>query len=127
MRFVLALLAVLALLVNPVTAAAAQLACVHDMQASMMGMESSAMPGMAHADSHKTMGAPCCDPGNHHKMSDKSCAQACAASCAVIAALPVSQVSIRLIYTRAVVAPLRQVSVRGYKPAGPERPPKSIA
>jgi uncharacterized protein involved in copper resistance len=127
MRFVLALLAVMALVVNPVTAAAAQVACVHDMQASIAGMDSSAMSGMAHANGHKTTANPCCDPGSQHKMSDKSCAQACAASCVVIAALPTSQVSIRLIYTRAAVPPLRQVSAKGYKPAGPERPPKSIA
>jgi len=127
MRFVLALLAVLALLVNPVTASAAQMACGQDMQVSTTGMDMSAMSGMAHVDGHKTTADPCCDPGNHHKMSDKSCAQACAASCAVTAALPTSQVSIRLIYTRAVVVPPRHVSAEGYKPAGPERPPKSIA
>jgi hypothetical protein len=127
MRFVLALLAVMALLVNPVTAAAAQVACAHDMQAGMVGMGSSAMPGMAHANGHRTAADPCCDPGSQHKMSDKSCAQACAASCAVIAALPTSQLSIRLTYTRTVVAPLRRVAAEGYQPAGPERPPKSIA
>ena len=127
MRFVLAFLAVMALLVSPVTAAAAQVACGHEGPSATAGLPMSAMPGMAQVGVQKLAGDPCCDHTGQHKMNDKSCGQACATSCAVAAALPSSLVSINLTLTRAPVTLARLVSVKGYEPAGPERPPKSIA
>ncbi len=126
MRFVLALLAVLALLVSPVTAAAAGAACGQNGLPQMVGMGMSAPPCADQADVHKAVD-PCCGHADQHKMGDKSCAQACATSCAVVAALPSSLASLNLTVTRVPVTLARLISVKGYKPAGPERPPKSNA
>ena len=125
MRFVLALLAVLALLSSPITAAAAQASCGRDGPAAMAGMDMSAMPGMDHAGAQKPNGDPCCDHTDKHKMS-KDCAQACATSCAVAVALPTASVSIRFIPIRVALAPARLATARPFEPAGPERPPKTM-
>jgi uncharacterized protein involved in copper resistance len=126
MRFVLAFLAVLALLSSPVTAAAAQVACSHDGPMAMAGMDMTAMPGMHQAGSQKT-GDPCCDQtGQHGGKSDMSCAQACAAMCGVTAALASSSYGVVFLPVRAEIPPARIVSSHPYQPAGLKRPPKSI-
>jgi hypothetical protein len=133
MRLVLALLAVMALLVSPVTAAAAQAACGHDgpmamaMAGGMADMDGAAMAASNHAKLQKAASDPCCDHAKHGRMSNKSCAQACAASCAVAAALPSGLSSVELTFTRQAAPLARLASVKGNIPAGPERPPKSIA
>ena len=131
MRLVLALLAVMALLVSPVTATAAQVACGHDrpmaMTAAMANMDGSAMLASGHVKVQKATADPCCDHAKHGRMSSRSCAQACAASCAVAAALPTALASVDLAFTRAPAPLARLASVEGHEPAGPERPPKSIA
>jgi hypothetical protein len=131
MRLVLALLAVMALLVSPMTAMAAQVACGHDRPmattGAMANIDGSAMPASEHADVQKATADPCCDHAKHGRMSNKSCAQACAASCVVAVALPTAVASIDPAFTSAPAPLTRLASVKGYEPAGPERPPKSIA
>lgn len=127
MRFMLALLAVMALLVGPVTVAAAQAACNQGGPAAMAGMDMSATPGTAHVDVQKATGDPCCDHSDQNKNSGKRCAQACATSCAVAAALPSSFVSLSPLYARPPASFARPGLVPLFQPAGPERPPKSIA
>lgn len=130
MRLLFALLAVMAMLVSPVTAASAQAACGHDRPMAMAGamayMDGSAMPASDHANMQTATADPCCDHAKHGKMS-KSCAQACAASCAAAAALPNALSSVGLAFTREPAPLARLAPVKGYTPAGPERPPKSIA
>ena len=65
MRLLIALLALMALLSSPVTAAAAQVACGHDGPMVMAGMDMSGMPGMDQAATKKAGGDPCCDQTSH--------------------------------------------------------------
>ena len=131
MRYLIALMAVLALLVNPVAAAAAQVACAtaeatapmdaaQDVKAAMPGMDQQAAPAQATTD-------PCCDHSGGSKMDDKSCALACASACAVTAVLSDTPTSVSLAYSRAAEVPARAVWAKPYDPLGLERPPKSIA
>jgi hypothetical protein len=131
MRFMLALLAVLALLSRPMTAAAAQVACSQDGPAAMASMDMvgtgmSAMPVMNHAGAQRGGGDPCCDHSGKHKMS-KDCAQVCATSCAVAVALPSSSVNIVFVAVRAPLVAAPMAPTPSFEPSGPERPPKSMA
>lgn len=122
----LACLAVLALLTNPVAAAAAQMACT---PAAMAGMDdAAAMAPMADADHAQVRKAanPCCDQAAQHQPG-KACAQACAAACAVIIALPYSPPGQGLVYVRAPAPAFRLVWPQAHDPAGLKRPPKSMA
>jgi hypothetical protein len=128
MRYVLAFLAVLALLSSPVTAAAAQVACSHDGPMAMAGMNMSSMPGMDQTGAKKAGGDPCCDQtGQHGGKSDMSCAQACATMCGVTVALASSSYGVVFVPTPADIPPARIVSSHPYQPPGLKRPPKSIA
>lgn len=127
MRFVIGLLAIVALLVSPVTAAAAESACGYGGSSAMATMDMPTMAGAAHMDVHKASGDPCCDHSAQHKLNDKSCVQMCATTCVVAVALPTSLVSFTLVYSSAPVTVARRVAIFSYWPSGPERPPKSIA
>jgi hypothetical protein len=127
MRVVLAFLAVMALLISPVAAGAAQARCVLGGSPAMSGMDMSAMPGPAHASAQKTSTGPCCDHSGQHKMRDKSCALACATSCATTAALPVNLNGATFAFTDAPMSLPRRVSAVSHQPFGLERPPKSMA
>jgi hypothetical protein len=127
MRALLAFLAVMALLISPVAAGAAQAQCAMGGSGAMSDMDMSTMPGSPHADVQKAMGDPCCDQAGHHKMSGKSCAQACAGSCVATAALPTSFTGVSFIFTRAPMGPPRLAPTVSYQPFGLERPPKSMA
>ena len=123
----LAFLAVVALLVVPVTAAAAQAACGHGDTTAMAGMDMADMPMPAAAGSHRAKGDPCCDPaGKRHPPTQKSCAQACAAACAVTVGLPALLDGAGPAYARAPFVGAPPLSVRTHDPGGLERPPKSI-
>lgn len=130
MRLLLALLAVLGLLASPVSAAAAQAACsqmtASMSSASMSGADASAMAGMQQDGGVKKAGGPCCD---HHGKGcpEKSCAQLCAAACAVSDALAAPVVSVPFVLATADHAPAPVASVHPYEPAGAERPPRPIA
>ena len=127
MRRVLAFLTLVALLLSPVTAAAAQAACGHDSATAMAGMDMPAMSPSV-AGYHGAKGDPCCDPGGKsHRISEKGCMQACAAACAVAVALPASFPIDAATYARASLDLPIMTLAHGRAPARLERPPKSIA
>lgn len=125
MRFVLAFLAVLALLVSPVAATASQAACVH--KGTMAGM---AMAAAAHMDASgvkKSVAGPCCDQsGRPAKTSDKSCAQACATHCSAAVALSAPAFGVMFAPAQVETPRARTISPDPYHPPGLKRPPKSI-
>ncbi len=127
MRIVLALLAVLALLVSPVTAAAAQVACDENSPSATSTMDISAMPEMGHASDPHAAADPCCDHGGPHKMDLKTCALACATSCAVTAVLPDPIIVSELAFSAALLTPARSATARPYEPSRLMRPPRSMA
>jgi len=113
MRLLLALLAVLALLANPVTAGAAQVACTAHGDATVMSrMDMAGMPGISHATPETATTDPCCDHS--------------AAACAVIVALPSPAVSVARYATATAVRPTSMTSRASQAPARLERPPRSI-
>lgn len=120
MRFVLAFLAVLAMLSDPVAATAAQVTCGRAATAPMAGM---VMPA-AHVDTLKTTADPCCDHSGDHKTPDRNCAQACATTCAVSAAPPPSLTGVTFVLTIALLTPAPANFVTAYEPPGLKRPPK---
>jgi hypothetical protein len=126
-RFVLALLAVIGLLTSPVAAAAAEAVCGgHGGAAMQMAMTD--MPSMAQANTGKA--DPCCDPNKGHapnQHSNADCAQACAAMCGVIAALPSTPVAFLAPPARDSQPQARAASLKPHEPSRLERPPKSIA
>lgn len=122
MRHLLAFLALVALLISPVTAAAAQRTC------DQMGSEALAGMTMPMADAQSAAPAaqdPCCDHG--HKAPDKkTCAQACAAMCGVSATLPEAAVAYPVFVVASTYAGRAQI-IRTHSPPGAERPPRPIA
>ena len=124
MRFLLALLAVMALLISPVAASAAQLSCAQD-ETSASAM--SDMPMTAQSGAAKASADPCCDHGKSHKMDQKSCALACANACAVAAALPSALSSSIMHFAAAQLNPARASAAHPFEPPGLIRPPKSMA
>lgn len=131
MRQVFALLAVMALLISPVTAAAAQAACGHGrtmaMTRVMANMDGSAMSAPGRAGARRVTADPCCDHAGRGAMSHRLCAQICAGSCAAALALPGSLASLDPAFARARAHPARLAPVEGHEPAGLDRPPKPIA
>ena len=123
MRHLLAFLAVLALLISPVTAAAAQVECAKAGPEAMAGM---AMPMAQSMDGAKASHDPCCDENQKSPHDGKSCAQICAAMCATIAALPTSDVLLPAIQPMRLTA-ARADPLRTHAPPRDERPPKLIA
>ncbi len=127
MRLLLALLAVLALFANPVTAGAAQVACTaHGDPTAMSSMGMATMPDMSHANPEAATGDPCCDHSGEAKTGDLSCVRACAAACAVILVLPSPAGSVARYATAAAVRPMSMTSRASQAPARLERPPRSI-
>jgi hypothetical protein len=125
MRVMLAILAVIGLLATPVTAAAVQAACdqAGPMAKSGMAILATDQPGAMTSGS-----SPCCHQAEHHSQKrDTNCAQACATSCSVAAALTTLSDGPLLASTPAILTPARAVSRDPYEPAGLRRPPKSIA
>ncbi|GGL10216.1 hypothetical protein [Caulobacter rhizosphaerae] len=120
MRHLLAFLAILALLISPVTAAAAQVGC------AKAGPEAMAMPMAQSADGAKASHDPCCDENQKSPHDGKSCAQICAAMCATIAALPTSDIQLPAIAPMRLTAALSD-PLRTRAPPRDERPPKLIA
>lgn len=126
MRFLLALLAVIGLLVSPATAAAAQAAC-HGHGEAAMSMAMPDMTGMDHADGKPD---PCCDPAKDQAKSKHdamSCIAACIAMCGIPAALPNTPAAISMKPEHGAPAPARTASLKPHEPDGLERPPRSIA
>lgn len=122
LRHVLAFLAVLALLISPVTAAAAQVECAKAGPEAM----AMAMPMAQSPDGAQASHDPCCDENQKSPHDGKACAQICAAMCATIAALPTSEIQLP------AIAPMRLTAaasnpLRTHAPPRDERPPKLIA
>lgn len=127
MRFVLALLAVMGLLLSPAAAAAAQARCGDHGGQAMMQTAMADMPGMAKADSQKA--DPCCDPAKDHsqtKHSKTDCAQACAAMCGIAVALPAAPPVLIARPERGAAPEARVASLKHHEPSRLERPPRSI-
>lgn len=127
MRALLALLAVLALLVSPVTAGAAQVACDEGSPSAASAMDMPGMPATEQSRGLQSAADPCCDHAGTHKMDPKSCALACATSCAVTAVLPSAVVVSELSFSAAPLIPARSATPRPYEPSRLIRPPKSMA
>jgi hypothetical protein len=123
MRHLLAFLAVLALLISPVTAAAAQVECVKAGPEAMAGMS---MPMAKSTDGAEASHDPCCDENQKSPHDGKSCAQICAAMCATIAALPSSETRLPAIQPMRLIAATAD-PLRTHAPPRDERPPKLIA
>ncbi len=130
LSLVLTCLAVLALLTNPVAAAAAQAACAQPAPAAMAGMDDASamamtpMAGAKHVQAQKAAD-PCCDQAGKHKPG-KACAQICAISCAVVAS-PATPLTASLVTTPVVNIPRPDSSGFAHDPSGLDRPPKFIA
>ncbi len=127
MRRLLAVLAVLGLLTAPLPAAAAQLDCEQMAPQAMAGMDMAATPDAASDATKAPPADPCCDhgksaPANH----DKSCAQACAAMCAVTAALSSEPLGVTLVGARIATKIGIEAPLRAHSPPPNERPPRSI-
>ena len=128
MRLLLALSAIIGLLASPVATVAAQTRCDHASGSAMMaGMHTPAMAGIGQSSGPVPASDPCCDQLGHHEIPAKSCAQLCAATCAVAFALPSPPASIVFFSLPAAHGSAPVVSLYLYEPSGLERPPKSIA
>jgi hypothetical protein len=127
MRLFLALMAVVALLVSPVAAAAAQYACDGNSASGRSAMAMPSMPEAEPASAHQSSADPCCDHGGTHKMDAKSCALACATSCAATAVLPCASPVSELAFSATQLTPARSDTPRPYEPSRLIRPPKSMA
>ena len=122
MRHLLAFLAVLALLISPVTAAAAQVECA---KAGPEAMAGATMPMAQPTDGARASHDPCCDESQKSPHDGKSCAQICAAMCAMITAVPTSEVLLPIVKPMRLTA-ARADQLRTHAPPRTERPPKLI-
>ncbi|AVQ02673.1 hypothetical protein B7G68_12920 [Caulobacter segnis] len=119
----LALLAVLALLISPMSVAAAQVECAKAGPEAMANMDAPATKSM---DAAKATHDPCCDENQKAPHDGKSCAQVCAAMCATIAPMPVSDIQLPAIEPMRLMAAASN-PLRSHAPPRDERPPKRIA
>lgn len=120
-RFVLAILAVLALVVSPITASAAMMPCGMDSSqavgASMVSMDRAA----ADRDAAPVKSDPCCGKGR------KGCAMSCSTVCAAGGAILATVSSIALFEAPVTLSPSKSATLRAHPPARLDRPPKSVA
>jgi len=130
MRFLLSLLAVLAMLANPAIAGA-KAGCNEVSPRASSSMKMSGMASMNVAIL-KHAAAPCCDPGadttfGKKPMSSKDCAQACAAMATVAVMTTPQDRGALLTYTLALLTPPASDTLRANEPSRLDRPPKQIA
>ena len=125
MRLILAFLAVVALLANPVAASASRRDCAHRASA-MPGMQGPGMPSVR-ADGPSGATDPCCDHPVSGGANSKSCAHACATSCGVVGALPGGPLGAYLPPASAPIALAPSIRIDGIKPTALKRPPRPIA
>ena len=117
----LALLAVLALLVSPLNAMAAQVSCD-----DMMAGDTTAAPAAAMAAMDMQPGGdPCCDHGNGQ--SGKACLHACITMAGACATLPSDIGPAAVVWARFTTATPTATAARSHDPTAAERPPRSIA
>lgn len=122
MRHLFALLAVLALLISPMSVAAAQVECAKAGPEAMASMDAP----MAQATTGAKAGHGCCDEHQKSPHDGKSCAQVCVAMCATMAALPASEIQLPAVEPMRLTAANAQ-PLRASAPRRDERPPKLIA
>ncbi|WP_421934350.1 hypothetical protein [Phenylobacterium sp.] len=119
-RFLIAIVALLALAASPITASAAPMACGMDtpqaVTPSMASMGASA-DGLA----APVKSDPCCD-----KML-KGCAKTCSVACAGGVAVLAGMSSLAVLEAQMALAPSKSTTWRSHVPIGPDRPPKSMA
>lgn len=119
-RFLIAILALLALAASPITALAAPMACGMDIPQAV----TSSMASMdASVDRHAAPAKPdpCCD--KMHKGCAKTCPMACAAGVTVLAVIS----NIAIFEVPIALEPLKSEAWRSHRPVGPDHPPKSMA
>ena len=125
MRAFLALLALVGLLLSPVSASAAAMACLHHHDGTSLAMDMSMPMASPHA---KAAGKaePCCDKdaGKPAKHDAKTCAQACAAICGVSVTLTETTAELPLTVAHAGVEPAAPSPLHAHGPPGLKRPPK---
>ena len=112
MRLLLALFAVLALALSPLSIAAAQAECAGDMAPMAMGM------AMDHGEPTK----PPCSPH-----SEKACAAACATMAGAVATLAASLLVCEPASTNVHMAASEILAARSLAPSAQDRPPKPNA
>ena len=122
MRHLFALLAVLALLISPMSIAAAQVECAKAGPEAMAGMDAPAVKSMDAAKASHD----CCDEKQKPPHHGKACAQVCWAMCATMSALPTSQIQLQPVEPMRLTAALSQ-PLRAHAPPRAERPPKLLA
>ena len=121
MRALLAILVAFGLLTSPATAAAAAVACA---QMDVQAMAAVSMDDQADV-SVDLDGHSCCDEKTNPPQADKSCVQACAAMCVVVAVLP-TQAAVWTMRESAQPRLARPLEPRAHAPPGVDRPPRSI-
>jgi hypothetical protein len=117
-----ALVAVLALLANPVAASAHACAGDHGRPGAMAGM---AMAGMAMPSDAKAH--DCCAHGRLQSKAGKDCAMTCALGCAGMAALAPVPVPSPFSAAPAATRPAPDTWAYAHDPPGLRRPPKAVA
>jgi hypothetical protein len=130
MRVLLAFLAVLGLMLSPVTASAAMRQCAEQdlaMTAMADTHEAARMSAMdccpqAKPAAHQAPAKP--SPAKHDR---NSCANACATVCMAVAALPASTPVHTVVPLTARFEPSISASLTTHDPPRLERPPRSIA
>ena len=117
----LALLAVLALLVSPLNAMAAQGSC-----GDMVAGDTVAAPASSMAEMDmQPGGVPCCDHGNGQ--SGKACLHACITMAGPHATLPSDIGPAAVVWVWFTTATPTATETRSHDPQVAERPPRSIA
>ena len=121
-RFLIAILALLALAASPITASAAPMACGMDtsqaVASSMASMDGTSVDRRA----APAKPDPCCDK------TLKGCAKTCSMACGVGVGVAVLAVISSIVVFDAPTAPdpLKSAAWRSHVPIGPDRPPKSL-
>jgi hypothetical protein len=124
MRLALALMALLAFLISPLTVAAAQRPCIES--PAMGTMKMAAAPVEADSVGVSDKMAPCCTGKSAHKIDPKGCAQVCAAWSAATAVLCKPFSPPARLALREPLSPVALPAIESFEPAGLSRPPKSL-
>lgn len=125
MRFLLAILALVGLLMTPVAASAGAAVCFGHGGEAMTAM--SAAAPVAHHTEHKADHS-CCDPdGAPAKHDSQACAKACAAMCVTAAILNETTVQTPTPLGRADVGSAPLKAFHAHAPPSLKRPPRTFA
>ena len=117
-RLALAILVLLALVANPVAAAAAQASCSVD--------GSKSIAGMAGNRAQQSKSDPCCN-GSSKEHGQKACADACATICGAAIAISAAQVDGRSVPDKAILIAAIARATLAFNRNLLDPPPKSVA